>query len=242
MNTFPLIIVESKLGGKEDVPYELRRRGFVVQSASMRTQSLYTLVTLSKKLIVKLSIQENVPLKSVRKDSLFTSLKLANAGIAIIMRATSIGAKAAWVAHDEVAAAKTTDNICTGSEAELMSLCNYYGPNVALKHGLVLLNRYYLQALALVGLIMVLEYRANSARSMWTPVYAAFLALWGSFHLQRWRQRRSALSFLWGVFCGAEEAERDAEATEKVNTHALIALLYIIIFKLSFCKQILLVF
>lgn len=214
MESGPVIIVESLLAKKDEISYELRKRGFVVLSTFEWTQSLHTLVALSKKLTVKLSIQENVPLKPLKKYSAYQALLLANAGISIIMRAQSIGATAAWVAHDQTH--KNATHITEGNEAELTSLCNYYGPSIALKHGMVHFNRYFLQGLALVGLIMFLEYQANTANSLWTPVYAACLVVWGSYHLQRWRQRHSTLAHMWGTF-SAEAVEYDAEALQKVR-------------------------
>jgi len=213
MDSGPVIIVQLKSNSKVNVAHELRKRGFLVLSTTEKEQFTYVATSMSNKLVVKLSLQEDLALKPLKKYSAYHALRLANAGVEIIMRAQSIGAAAAWVAHNPAAAKSLTDQ--NGNETELTAICNYYGPHIALGFGFVSLNVYYLKGLALVGLIALIEILSNSLglAAGWLPFYCAYLALWSTYHLQRWKQRRAALSYVWDI----QRIEEDALDLEIVK-------------------------
>jgi hypothetical protein len=209
MEGVPVIIVETSAQGDLDEAFELRRRGFVVQSEERSGEKKVFAVTMSKRLIVKLSLQEEIPLKPLRKYSAYQSLCLANAAIVVVMRASSIGAIAAWIAQDGLQQAHLTT--ISGNEAELTTLCNYFGPHMSLQFGFISFNRYHLTALAVVGLIVFLQQASvGTLPTTWSYIYCTYLALWGSYHLQRWKQRQNSLLFLWGTL-GADGEALDAE-------------------------------
>jgi hypothetical protein len=216
MEGVPVIIVETSIQGDLDEAFELRRRGFVVQSEERIGEKKVFAVTMSKRLIVKLSLQEEIPLKPLRKYSAYQSLCLANAAIIVVMRASSIGALAAWIAQDGSQQAHLTT--ISGNEAELTTLCNYFGPHISLQFGFVSFNRYHLTALAVIGLIVFLQQASvGTLPTTWSYIYCTYLALWGSYHLQRWKQRQNSLLFLWGTL-GADGEALDAEWS-KVSLH-----------------------
>jgi hypothetical protein len=214
MENEPTIVVKAPYKCDSDVEFELRRRGFVVQSSQQDGEFLFVATTMSKKLVVKLSLQEDIPLKPIKKYSAYQSLSLANAAIAVILRASSVGATAAWVAHGK----NGTQNLTTisGNEHELTGICNYFGPSIALQFGVIAFNKYHLTAVSVVGLMIFLEQAAappGAAQSIWVYAYCLYLALWSSYHLQRWKQRQNSLSYLWGSL-GADQEAVDAEVAK----------------------------
>eukprot|EP01032_Pedospumella_encystans_P025612 gene25612-28940_t len=161
---------------------------------------------MSHKLFVKLSLQENLTLTPVKKYSSYQALKLANSFIEIILRSKSIGASAAWVAHNPTMASTITNESTT--DAALTDTFNYYGSYIALLVGFQSLSVCYLQGQALVGSIALLEILRNpaGASAAWLPFYCSYLQLWVTYCLQRWKQRKAALLYTWGV---AEEPAMD---------------------------------
>lgn len=209
MDAEPIIIVEVNDPEDSDVAFELRRRGFLVQSEEMVGEKKVFAVSMAKRLVVKLSLHEEIPLKPIKKYSAYQSLLLANAAIAVILRASSIRASAAWVAHDESHSTALTTTY--GNEAELTSLCNYFGPHVSLQFGIISFNRYHLTSVSVIGLVLFLQRAAfGDFPAAWMYVFCIYLALWGSYHLQRWKQRQNSLLFMWGVL-GADADALDAE-------------------------------
>ena len=196
---------------KINVAHELRKRGFIVLSCIDLGGTMVLATTMSKRLIVKLSLQEDIPLKPIKKYTSYQSLMLSSAGIAVILKSSTISASGAWIAHNNSHCDTLT--IGTGSESELTKLCNYYGPHIALQFAFIAFNKYHLPGTSLVGLIVLLEQASSSAAvnsSLWMYVYCFYLALWSSYHLQRWKQRHCSLTYLWGVQSTHTEAV-DAE-------------------------------
>jgi hypothetical protein len=219
MESEPVLIDSIPVSNEADIEHELRRRGFIVLTSEESGDCVNYALTLSKRLVVKLSLQEEIPLKPMKKYTAYQSFLLANAALSIIERSTTISATAVWVAHNKDISSKLTTT--TGNEAELTKLCNYFGPQISLQFAFIAFNRYHLPAMSVVGLMLFLEQVSVGALGpVWLYLYTIYLALWSSYHLQRWKQRQSSLLFLWGVL-GADSAAFDAEWA-KVNGNAVV--------------------
>jgi len=220
MESEPLIIVQVHSKGKEDVHHELRKRGLKVLSSNEKEHFTYVVTSMSYKLIIKLSLQENLTLKPLKKYSSYQALKLANCCVEMILRSESIAASAAWVAHNAI----TNNNHI---ETALTETFNYYGPNIALSIGFQSLSVYYLQGLALVGSFASLEILRNpvGASAVWLPFYCFYLNNWNIYYLQRWKQRRAALLYAWGI-SETEGSAPDDLALVQVNYMAFFFSLF----------------
>lgn len=215
MESEPLIIVQARAEGKGNISHELRKRGLNVLSSLETEHFTYAVTSMSHKLIIKLSLQENLTLTPVKKYSSYQALKLANSCIEIILRSISIGASAAWVAHNPTIASTITNESAT--DAALTDTFNYYGSYIALSMGFQSLSVYYLQGQALVASLALLEILRNpaGASAAWLPFYCSYLQLWGTYYLQRWNQRKAALLYAWGV---TEEPAIDVAIVQVSNT------------------------
>ena len=215
MESEPLIIVQARAEGKGNISHELRKRGLKVLSSLETEHFTYVVTSMSHKLIVKLSLQENLTLTPVKKYSSYQALKLANSCIEIILRSKSIGASAAWVAHNRTIASTTTNESTT--DAALTDAFNYYGSYITLSMGFQSLSVYYVQGQALVGSLALLEILRNpaGASAAWLPFYCSYLQLWDFYYLQCWKQRKAALLYTWGV---AEEPAMDLAIVQVSHT------------------------
>ncbi len=212
-NRDPVIIIHGCKKEYEPLAYELRRRGFLVGADAHIKGSLNVAVTMSKKLMIKLAIENDIEIKSVKKLDVGQRQIIANKAVQLILRTKTIEAKAAWVAHDEF----LTNLISTHTGQSQLELVNeYYGSKIALYFGWLDFYTVTLRIPAAVGLLLfVHHYFMDDHDSMWVPAFCIGMCLWGSYFLEFWKRRGAELSFSWRVF-GVEDSEMDHQLA-KVN-------------------------
>eukprot|EP01034_Spumella_vulgaris_P025395 gene25395-31853_t len=127
------------------------------------------------------------------------------------MKTESIGAKAAWVAHDNIITEEITR---THGHSKLEMINSYYGSKIALYFGWLEFYTVCLQTPAIAGtLLFVHQYFIDSVDSSCVPVFCMGMCLWGTYFLEFWKRRGTELSFAWKTL-GVEDDEADRELAE----------------------------
>lgn len=204
----PLIIAKISSSDTGNAVHELRKRGFQVLSTREVGIFTYVLTSISPKLVIKLCLHDNLDLKPPKRYSEFQALKLVSSGVEVIMRSKSIHACAAWIAQNPTVHHTLTYH--ENTRTDLSDICNYYGPCFALSFGFQELSVSYLQGLALVASIALIEILRNTAgaSAAWLPLYYSYLSLWNVYYMQRWKQRKATLFYAWGI------VDTEASATD----------------------------
>jgi hypothetical protein len=154
-------------------------------------------------------------------------LVLLNGACGIILRASAIGAKAAWVAHDQSRDAMmdaVAKSPVSDPGKELLQINSYFGSQVALYYGFL---SFYTKNLipATIGgsLLFLYQLFHQQVDCAWLPVFCLSITVWSTLYLEQWKRRCSELAYAWGVY-GCEDKELTAELA-KVNFHSLRNLL-----------------
>lgn len=227
----PTIIVAGISIDEATAVLELRRRGFIVKH-SVFIDKLNFAVCMSRKLTAKLAAENNIPVQPISKYSLFMQLTLANQAATIILRASAIGAKDCWVAHDknqhELEAALTTNTISHPNKS-LMLINGYYGSQIAMYYGFL---AYYTNSLVppmlVGGLLFFYQTLYNQIDCAWLPAFCLGTTVWSTFFLETWKGRCAELAYAWGVF-GWEDKELTAELAKVLyavgRSHSFLSIL-----------------
>ena len=218
MDCWPTIIVLSSVLDGAAISHELRKRGFIVSfcnsyrdssslAASEQLKSTTCLaLSMSKKLIIKLALQEDIEVKPLSQYEVVQKTKLANAAIAIIQRTGSLGYISVWLAHDkplldsiDLINMKCSTAVTVEDEQQqqepteptqeeqhnnlITALHSYYGPQIA-QHVAFLhhFNTQFAVPTVTGTCLFIVTARSSSKSSMWTSIFHVFLALWSSHH------------------------------------------------------------
>jgi len=197
--------------------YEFRRRGYVVEKISLHTKTKkhVFLLTLSRKLIDKITIIKDIPVSNDGKYEISQQSAILNEAIEILSRSAAMGIDSAWICQDK---RNLTTIISATSTAERVSLlCGYYGPQIGLYFGW--LNNYTVWLLlpSFAGMITFYhQYLTNTIDSTFMPYFAIFVCIWGTCFLEFSRRKCAELSFRWHSF-GIEDVEIEKELAKSIS-------------------------
>jgi hypothetical protein len=204
----PFLVVLSHKTEQRELAYECRRKGFLVGALVKTKDGNACLLSFSPKLVVKLSIELNLPMKSYHEYSNLEKLRLASAAIAVVERAGGIDVEDVWVSHDKN---MLKDIDSTTGDAHLEHIKDYYGSKIAMYFGWL---GFFTRVLAIPSIAGVLlfchQMYLQDVDSIWVPFFCVLIALWSTYFLEFWKRRGSELSFLWKVF-GVEDADAEQD-------------------------------
>lgn len=210
--------------------YELRRRGFIVEKISFDTKSKKNvfLLTISQKLIAKISIVKDISVLVNEKIGISQQSAILNEAVDILIRSSpGLAVHNAWVTHDK----KNLSTILStkASSTKISLLCEYFGPQIGLYFGW--LDNYTLWLLlpTIIGMLTYgHQYVSNNVDSPYIPFFAIFMCMWGTLFLEFSKRKCSELSFSWHSF-GVEDVEIEKDLAN-VRVSMTLELCIIIIF------------
>lgn len=226
----PVIIVSGVTAEESKAVYELRRRGLKVKHGSFKNGSLNFAVCISRRLAAKLATENNLPVNNVFTYSKSTQLSFANRATDIVMRTSSIGAKACWVAHDprQQEVENAVAHCSVSDPGKALSMINeYYGSQIALYYGFL---GFYTKSLFPVmiggGLLFVYQHFNQKVDNELLPMFCLGVVVWSTFYLEGWKRCCSELSYSWGVL-GYEDMELTAELAKVSIPSNVVASIFI---------------
>ena len=219
-DTGPVLICAGITISEEIASRELRKRGFIVKHCHARNSTSNFAVTMSKRLTTKLAAENDMELRPILDYSTFEQLTLANQAVKVIQRAGPLKCTSCWVAHDHTKrqVEDSMSNLKKDSNAALIAINSYYGPQIALYYGFM---KFYIKSLVppmIAGVLLFLHQCLSSQiDSVYLPIFCLAITLWSTFFLERWKRHCAELAYRWGVY-GAEDKELTAELA-KVKYH-----------------------
>lgn len=204
----PVIIITGIAAETETACYELRRRGFLIESTVTVKGVLNISARMSRKLMIKLAFETDIDVKLANNFNTSQKQVLANQAVTLILRTKKINAKSAWIAHNEVLVKEIAN---TSGQQRLERINSYYGSKIAIYFGWLDFYTQSLRGPAAAGILLFLhQYTIGSVDSYWVPIYCIGICLWGTYFLEFWKRRCSELSFAWEVFeCEDHETEKE---------------------------------
>lgn len=208
-----LIFVTTNKSDLELTSYELRRRGFQIESfveSDDKTPVFHFILSLSPKLVSKIALEHDLPIQSFQQYKSIQKLLISNSALESLIRSKDIlGIQSTWVAHDNSAYKRIFD--IKNPQKKLNSIHNYFGPQIGLYFGWL---DYYTSALlipTICGLALYAhQYWIGSNDSEWLPYFAVLTAIWTSGFLELWKSQCAELSYRWNVY-DVEEKEMDKQ-------------------------------
>jgi hypothetical protein len=223
------VILKISTGNEAIAALELRRRGFLVVGNIRIVESHTTCfacfaLCLSKKLVIKLALQEGILVKPLKKYTLQEVLLIGNASLSVVRRCQHININEVWLAQSNrcignINGDKSQTNEKILTIAEVNKVCDYFGPQIALELEFLSYYAYHLVVPSAVGVVLLFQqvYTGEHFQSRWIPFYCLFLGVWSSGLMLTWKQRIHCLSMIWGTL-GAEEQLAHKELLSKVVT------------------------
>jgi hypothetical protein len=221
----PVVIISGVTVTEKAVCYELKRRGFIVKHSMVQSGICSAAVTLSKKLVAKLSAENNLPVQPLSSHTPASKLVLANSACGVILRSNAIGAKAAWVAHDQhrdILMDAVAKSSVSDPGKELLQINSYFGSQVALYYGfLSFYTKNLIPATIGGGLLFLYQLANQHIDSAWLPVFCLSITVWSTLYLEQWKRRCSELAYAWGVY-GSEDMELTVELAKVITVASFL--------------------
>jgi hypothetical protein len=222
----PYIIILSNNSDDAEVAFECRRKGFLVGGFMKTKEGNGCIVSMSPKLVVKLALELNLPLKPFSSYASLERLLLASQALDILKRTKAIDAEDVWISHENEMLREIDS---THGDAHLQHVKDYYGSKIAMYFGWLAYYTKILAAPSIAGcLLFGHQLYLGSVDSAWAPFFCVFISLWSTYFLEFWKRRGNELSFYWKVY-GVEEVDSD-QATAKVLIQSIDGLLVALLF------------
>ena len=173
---------------------------------------VYILVlTLQEKLMLKLAIDNFLPVKNVHDYSKTEKIQLAQEAIKIINRMSDIDTIDACISHDE----NSLDSLTSATGTTQLDYINdYYGSEIATYFAWMTFYSSYLTIPAFSGIFLFAhQMYVGQVDSPLLPWFSILVSLWSAFLLEFWKGRNAELAFRWHV---NEDDEEDKSIEVKV--------------------------
>ena len=204
----PFIVVVSKRSDEKEIAYEFRRKGFLVGAIIKTKDGCSFLLSLSPKLVLKLALELNLPLKTFGEYTNLEKLRIASPAILVINRANSIQAEDVWISHDK-SMLKEIDS--TSGDIHLAHVKDYYGSKIAMYFGWLAFFTKVLAIPSIAGLLLFChQIYLQDVDSIWVPFFCVLISLWSTYFLEFWKRRGNELSYGWKVFA-VEDADTEQD-------------------------------
>lgn len=205
-NSGPFVVVVSKKADEKELAFECRRKGFLVRALNKTKDGYALLLGLSAKLVIKLALVLDLPVKDFAEYTHLEKLMLASEAINVINRAKVIDAKEVWVSHDKN---MLSDIDNSKGEGHLEHVKHYYGSKIAMYFGWLAFFTEVLAIPSIAGLLLFChQLYLQTVDSAWVPFFCVLISLWSTYFLEFWKRRGNELSFVWRVF-GVEDADAE---------------------------------
>jgi hypothetical protein len=210
-STGPFVVVVSRKADEKELAFECRRKGFLVRASNKTKDGHSLLLSLSAKLVVKLALVLDLPVKTFAEYSNLEKLMLASEAINVIHRAKAVEAEEVWVSHDKN---MLSDIDNSKGESHLEHVKHYYGSKIAMYFGWL---AYFTKVLAVPSIAGVMlfchQLYLQTVDSAWVPFFCVLISLWSTYFLEFWKRRGNELSFLWKVY-KVEDADEEEDLTK----------------------------
>lgn len=229
------------------VSHELRKRGFLVEACSngshansnsnsannsshdketvqksqetQKSNYYDLLVSMSPKLVIKLAIHSNLPIKRFQDYSYSQKLVLLEHAINILKKTKPISAKSVWLSSDK----DFVNLIHNEEDSKKQNLLNYYyGSKIAIYFGWLKYYTHELRVPALLGTVLFIHQTiVGTIDTIFMPIFCIFISLWGTYLLEFAKRRMSEMAFEWKV-SGVEDEELDEELAKVYTPLSLL--------------------
>lgn len=220
----PFVVLLSNNPEEKEVAFECRRKGFLVRSM-LKTKSGHAfLLSLSPKLVVKLALELDLPVKLLADYTSLEKLTLASEAMNVLNRAKGIDVDEVWVSHDKDML-KDIDG-STG-DVHLQHVKDYYGSKIAMYFGWLAFLTKVLAIPSIAGVMLFChQLYLQTVDSAWVPFFCVLITLWSTYFTEFWKRRGNELSFQWKVF-GVEDVNAEEDLAKVHTTQVTVPTIYI---------------
>jgi hypothetical protein len=199
-------IIIAASGINKNLLVDLRRRGYAVLSNSSYSSNKTVekgdiiVAVISTVLLNSLVVRLGLPVKSLDEHKPLEKLQIFQSAIDRLFACKDeLGIESIWLAHDNQKYQSLLGIEEPGKRVD--TICDYFGPQVALYFGWLEWYKDCLLPLSILGILVYgNQLYSGSIDISLVPVFAIVLALWGTCFLEFWKRKCAHLTFQWGIF------------------------------------------
>jgi hypothetical protein len=199
-------IIVKATGTNQNLLFDLRRRGCAVLSNATYSQDKkiedgdLVVSILSKALLKEVVLRLGLPNQRMKDYSPLEKLQIFQSAIDRLFACKDeLGIESIWLAHDNQKYQSLLGIEEPGKRVD--TICDYFGPQVALYFGWLEWYKDCLLPLSILGILVYgNQLYSGSIDISLVPVFAIVLALWGTCFLEFWKRKCAHLTFQWGIF------------------------------------------